>query len=342
MNVRAFVLWVVLAALTVAMFPRASGAADADVVRLMFNPGLYDELPLMVAIDKGYFADEHLDVRVTRAPGSLALIVPFLARGDVDVAPQVMAPSFFNQYTEGFGIKIVAALDESRPGWNDSVSFMVRQDLWDAGKIRKPADLRGARIPKPTGTPNDFLAIEILAKAGLTMANVQMNIPIVGAATNFLPALRNKQYDAMSVPEPIATQFDKQQIAHRWLSYRDVIPGYQTAYLAFGPAFIKDHSDVAQRFMRAYLRACREIETANGKWTPELIDSEAKWSGEDRDAIAAIPGPAYPGDGKISANSIERQEELWLSLNMLQTKVPVGVLIDASYARNARTALGIK
>lgn len=329
-------VWAVLVVLTAVAVPRASGAADADVVRLMFNPGLYDELPFMVALDKGYFTDEHLDVRVTKAPGSLSLVVPFLARGDIDVAPQVMAPSFFNQYTEGFGIKIVAALDESRKGWNDTVSFMVRQDLWDSGAIRKPADLRGKRMPKPTGTPNDFLAIEIMAKAGLTMANVQMNIPIVGASTNFLPALRNKQYDAMSVPEPLATQFDKQHIAHKWLSFRDVLPGYQTAYLAFGPAFIKDHPDVAQRFLRAYLRACRTIEASNGKWTPELIDSEVKWSGQDRDAIAAIPGPAYPGEGRISTDSIRRQEDLWLSLNMMQKNVPVAALIDDTYVRNAR------
>lgn len=339
---KACLVWVVLVVLTAGLFPSASRAADADVVRLMFNPGLYDELPLMVAMDKGYFTDEHLDVRVTRAPGSLALVAPYLVRGDIDVAPQVMAPSFFNQYTQGFGIKVVASLDEAQTGWNDTVSFMVRQDLWDSGKIRKPADLRGAKIPKPTGTPNDFLAIEILAKAGMTMANVQMNVPIVGATTNFLPALRNKQFDAMSVPEPIATQFDKQGIAHRWLGYKDVIPHYQTAYLAYSPSFMKDHPDDALRFMRAYLRACRDIAATNGKWTPQLIDTEAKWSGQDRNAIAEIPGPAYPGDGKVSEESIDRQEQLWLSLNMMQQKVPIPALIDESYATKARTALGIK
>ena len=61
-------IWVVVAAFTAGLFPSASRAADADVVRLMFNPGLYDELPFMVALDKGYFTDEHLDVRVRKRP----------------------------------------------------------------------------------------------------------------------------------------------------------------------------------------------------------------------------------------------------------------------------------
>jgi NitT/TauT family transport system substrate-binding protein len=339
---KACVLWIVVAAFTAGIFPSASRAADADVVRLMFNPGLYDELPFMVALDKGYFTDEHLDVRVTKAPGSLTLVVPYLARGDIDVAPQVMGPGFFNQYTEGFGIKVVAPLDETHKGWNDTVYFMVRQDDWDSKAIRTPADLRGKKLPKPNGSPNDVLAFDILAKAGLTIANVKMDVPIVGATTNFLPAFRNKQFDAMSIPEPVATQFEKLGIAHRWLSYQDVIPSFQTAYLAISPAFAKDHHDAAERFVRAFMRACRDIAATNGKWTPELIDSEAKWSGLDRNVIAAIPGPTYPGLGKVDVDSIRRQEQLWLSLGMLKQSVPIAALIDESYARTARATLGIK
>ena len=176
MTIFRFVLWVVVATLTVGMLPSATRAADADVVRLMFNPSLYDELPFMLAIDKGYFTDEHLDVRVTKAPGSLTLVVPYLARGDIDVAPQVMGPAFFNQYLEGFGIKIVAPLDEARKGWHETVYFMVRQDLWDSKAIRQPSDLRSRKLVKPNGSPNDVLAFNILAEGGLTMANVHMDV----------------------------------------------------------------------------------------------------------------------------------------------------------------------
>jgi ABC-type nitrate/sulfonate/bicarbonate transport system substrate-binding protein len=338
--VKAALLWVTIAVLLAGLVPSASRAAGGDVVRLMFNPGIYDALPLELALDKGYFAAAQLDVRVTKTPGSLGLIVPFLARGDIDVAPQVMVPAFFNQYTQGFGIKVVATLDETHRGWNDTVYFMVRQDLWKT-QIRRPADLRGLKLPKPTGSPNDFLTLEILAKAGLTMSNVNMSVPLTGT-TSFLPSLLNKQFDALSVPEPLATQFEKQGIAHRWLGYQDVIPYYQTGYLAISPQFAKDHRNDVQRFVQAYLRACRDIAASNGKWTPELIDEVVKWSGQSRDVIASIPGPAYPGVGKISVESITRQEQLWLQLNMLQKNVPIAALIDESYARKARTALGIK
>ena len=252
-----------------------------------------------------------------------------------------MGPAFFNQYTEGFGIKIVAPLDESHKGWNETVYFMVRQDEWDSKAIRRPADLRGKPLPKPNGSPNDVLSFDILAKAGLTMSNVIMNVGITGAMTNFLPALRNKQFDAMSVPEPIATQFQNLGIAHRWLSYEDVLPSFQTAYLAIGPAFAKDHHDAAERFVRAFMRACRDIAAGNGKWTPELIDSESKWSGQTAKPSPQSPDRRIPVSAR-STESIRRQEDLWLSLNMLKKAVPIPALIDESYARSARAALGIK
>jgi len=340
-HVKPRLLAIAVAALTLGLFPSASPGADADVVKIMFNPGIYDTLPLMLAIDRGFFADEHLDVRVTKTPGSLNLIIPFLARGDIDAAPVVMGPAFFNQFDQGFGVKIVATLDESHKGWNDTVSFMVRQDLWDNKTIRNPSDLRGKKMPKPAGSPNDFLTLEILAKAGLTMANASMNVLLTGS-TSFLPAIINKQYDALSVQEPLATQFEKLHVAHKWLDYQDVIPYYQTAYIALSPSFVKDHHDAAVRFVRAYMRACRDIAASDGKWTPDMIDSEVKWSGQNRDVIEAIPGPAYPGIGKISTESISRQEQLWLQLGMLKTSVPIAEFIDESYARAARTSLGIK
>jgi ABC-type nitrate/sulfonate/bicarbonate transport system substrate-binding protein len=144
------------------------------------------------------------------------------------------------------------------------------------------------------------------------------------------------------VQEPLATQFEKLHVAHKWLDYQDVIPYYQTGYIAFSPQFVKDHHDAAQRFVTAYMRACKEIASTNGKWTSEMIDSEAKWSGQNRDVIEAIPGPAYPGIGKISTESISRQEQLWLQLGLLKKAVPIGSFIDDSYAKAARAALHIK
>lgn len=341
-RVRSIVLCALTALLVAGVLPSASRGADAnDIVRVIINPGVYDELPLYLAIDKGYFSDAHLDIRVTKVNTSLGTFVPFLARGDVDVAPMVMVPAFFNQFDQGFGAKIVAPLDESHKGWNDTTSFMVRQDLWDSKVIRKPSDLRGKKLVKPIGAPNDFLTLEIMAKAGLTMANVQMYSSLNGQTT-YLPSLLNHVYDALSAPEPIATQLEKQGVAHKWLGFGDVIPYYQAAYIALSQQFARDHREVAQRFVTAYLRACKDVAASDGKWTPELIDTVAKWSGQSRDVLSAIPGPSYPGLNKISRESISRQQTMWLQLGMMKKLVPIDQFIDESFAESARKELRIK
>jgi NitT/TauT family transport system substrate-binding protein len=332
----------VAAVLIAGALPSASRAADAnDVVRIIINPGIYDELPLYWAVDKGYFTDAHIDLHVTKVTTSAGTLVPFLARGDVDVAPMVMVPAFFNQFDQGFGSKIVATMDESHPGWTDTTVFMVRQDLWDSKAIRKPSDLRGKKLVKPIGAPNDFLTLEVLAKAGLTMANVEMHTSLNGQTT-YLPSLMNHQYDALSAPEPIATQLEKAGVAHKWLSLQDVIPYYQATYLAFSESFARDHRDVAQRFMTAYLRACKDVATSNGKWTPALVDEVSTWSGQSRDVVTGIPGPAYPGLSRISRESISRQETMWYQLGMMKKMVPIDQFIDESFAENARKELHIK
>jgi ABC-type nitrate/sulfonate/bicarbonate transport system substrate-binding protein len=339
---KSFALWMFVAVLLAGVFPSASRGADAnDVVTIIINPGVYNELPLYWAIDKGYFSDAHLDVRVTKVNISLGQFVPFLAHGDVDVAPMIMVPAFFNQFDQGFGAKIIAPLDESHKGWTDLVAFMVRQDLWDSKAIRKPSDLRGKKLVKPIGAPNDFLTLEIMAKAGLTMSNVEMHSSLNGQTT-YLPSLMNHVYDALSAPEPIATQLEKQGAAHKWLGLQDVIPYYQSSYIALSQQFARDHRDAAQRFVTAYLRACKDVAASNGKWTPELVDEVANWSGLSRDVVYAIPGPAYPGLSKISRESISRQQALWLQLGMMKKLVPIDQFIDESFAEKARKELGIK
>jgi NitT/TauT family transport system substrate-binding protein len=316
-------------------------AADNDVVRLTFNPGLYDTLPLMVAIEKGYFTDARLDVQVTKISAPHGTLIPNLARGDIDVAPQTMTPAFFNQLGEGFGIKVLAVMTQSHPGWNDTVWDVVRQDVWDAKTIRKPSDLRGKNMPKPVGNAVDFMVIKTLAKGGLTLAQVNATHP-QGGPTNLFPALLNKTFDALAVGEPLVTQLEKQGLVHRWLSYVDISPGFASSYLAASSSFASAHHDALQRFVQAYLRACRYIVASKGKWTPDLIDILVKWSGQSRDVIAAIPGPAYPGLGETAAESIGRQEQLWLQMGLLKKPVDAKELIDGQFALAARAALHLK
>ena len=89
----------VIAMLVAFALPGRAGAAD-DIVRIPLNPTVMAYLPILVAIDRGYFKQQHIDLQVTSSNGSAMIQLPALARGDFDIAPMVMAPGFLNQTTE--------------------------------------------------------------------------------------------------------------------------------------------------------------------------------------------------------------------------------------------------
>jgi NitT/TauT family transport system substrate-binding protein len=339
-----FLTGLVLAIALQTGMPRSVTAADADqTIRVSLNPVIYNNLPILMAADKGYFAQQHLNVVISTINQSAATLIPLLARGDIDIAQVVTAPAFFNAFTEGFSLKVVASVDSEKPGWSDVAWVLVRQDLWDAGTIRKPADLRGKLFDSlATGAPVDFIARTELAKAGLTTADLTYTQKLKTQADVFT-ALRNKAVDVVMDTEPTASQLEAQGLAHKWLPQGEIAPFYQDGYIGVSATFLRDHRDAVARFLTAFVRAQREIAAGNGKWTPETLATVVKWSGLPEEVIKTIPGPAYTGGlGKIDTSSIERQQQLWLTLKLVDKPVPVGDIVDDGPLRDAYKALGVK
>jgi NitT/TauT family transport system substrate-binding protein len=329
-------VFAIVAAVALAVAPGRVFADD--VVRFSLSPNL-GALPFFIAVDKGYFAAQHLDVRISKTKQSDSTLLPMLARGDIDVAPAILTPAFFNQYYEGFGLRIIAPVDSPHDGWNDGLWLVVRQDVWDAKAIRSFGDLRGKELDDgAVGSPIDFITKAAVFRAGLTTADVKFS-PRVHSPLDWVAVLRNKALDAVAVVEPAATLIQSQGLGHKWVPSREIAPWYQASYVATSSTFAAQHRDVLMRFILAYTKACRYVAQADGKWTPELIDEVVKWTEMPRDVVAQIPGPGYPGGlAAISVESVERTQALWLSEGLIARSAPVSGLIDTTFSNAARNA----
>src|ERR1700723_3601176 len=92
-------------ALTVAMscLGVAPGGAAANAnVRIIIYPTVLGQLAVFVAIEKGYFARQNIDLDVKTTPQPTISTLPQLVRGDIDMVPLSLAPAFFNQASAGF------------------------------------------------------------------------------------------------------------------------------------------------------------------------------------------------------------------------------------------------
>ncbi|MCY4393560.1 MAG: ABC transporter substrate-binding protein [Rhodospirillaceae bacterium] len=334
-----------IAAIAGAVMLGSSGLAQAQAVtvRTSVNPLVYSYLPIFLAVDKGYFKAQGLDVQVKAYRGSSTTQVPLLARGDQDIAPMVMGPGMFNQHTQGFGLKIVSAIAGSNAKWSDTSWIMVRTDVWKAKKPKTLADLRGMSVDGgPLGSPVNLLIREALKKAGLGMSDVKYSEKFKSPPA-WIAAFKNKAIDVQAAVEPIVTMLEAQGLATRWKSYKDAVPWFQETYFAASPKFLKDKPDAAKKFLTAFLQGAKDVHATGGKWTPALLDTLAKWSKLPKKILQRIPGPAYAGYfGSIDRVAIDRQQAIWMKLGAVKKKVDVNAIIDTSYLEAARKMAGVK
>ncbi|MCW5770254.1 MAG: ABC transporter substrate-binding protein [Rhodospirillaceae bacterium] len=328
---------VVRAAAVAAIGLTAAAAQAQDKVRVSFNPQIYSWLPFFLAIDKGYFKAEKLDVEYTMYGGSALSQIPMLARGDQDIAGMVTGPGFFNQYAGGFGVKLIASNAQGKKGWNDTTWLMVRKDIWDSGKIKTFADMKGLKLEGgPKGSPVYLTTTQAMQQGGLTMKDVVFTERL-RAVTDALPIFRNKAADVLSIVEPIVTRLETEGLAVRWKASYEVMPWFQESYLAANPKFLAEKRDVAKRFLRAYEKACQDITATNGKWTPETLNAVVKWSKFPKEVIEKIAGPQHVGQyGKIDTASIQRQQDIWIAAGMVKEKTPLDKMVDTSIIDEVR------
>jgi NitT/TauT family transport system substrate-binding protein len=315
--------------------PAASAQTALVPVRTSVNPHFITYVPLFIAVDKGYFRDAGIDLQLSKYQTSANSQLPMLAKNDLDISVVVPGPALFNQYEQGFDAHVIASIDEAHPGYLDGSILMVRHDL--AGKIKKPADMAGKNVDGAfAGSPIALLTLQALAAGGLTTGDVKFTTKESSPPDQFA-ALRNGAVDVQGVTEPTATAISEQGIASKWISFQDVMPGYQASYFGVSAQFAKDHPDAVVKFLRAYLRGVADVNRAGGKLTPDLVAVISKWTEIAPDVIRAMGKIPYYGQmGAVNADELETVQKFWVQLGLVKNPVPIAGVIDTHYLAAAR------
>ncbi|TPE51024.1 ABC transporter substrate-binding protein [Amaricoccus solimangrovi] len=161
----------------------ASPAAAADRLTLMLdwfvNP---DHGPIVIAEEKGYFAEEGLEVEVI-APADPSDPPKMVAAGQADLAVGYQ-PQLHLQVAEGMPLTRVGTLVATPLN-----CLLVRDD----GPVKSLADLKGKKIGFSVAGVEEALLSAMLARAGLTLDDVEL----VNVNFSLSPALMSGQVDAV-------------------------------------------------------------------------------------------------------------------------------------------------
>ncbi len=332
-----------LIAAAVVVLAGTAFAQDRPKIRISLNPLVYSYIPLYIAIEKGYVDQEGIELVISKYNGSSVTQMPLLARGDLDISPVVGGPALFNQYNEGFGIKLIASNAETHAGWSDGTWVLVRKDLWDSGEIRTIKDLKGRAIDAgPEGSPINFLVNQALKAGNMTRTDVKYSGRL-GTPPDWLAAFRNKAVDALGAVEPIATQIVEQGFGMRLTSAQQVMPWWQESYWGASKKFLDEKRPAAISFAKAMLRGAQEIDRGGPQWTADELRVLNKWSNLPEDELRKIPTPPYVGQfGAFRYESLSNQQDYWLEHNQIKAKVAVPALLDEAIVTEARRQLGLK
>src|SRR5919202_2440621 len=157
---------------------------------------------MYVALEKGYYQEQGLEIELTRMRGGGEMIAP-LASGQVDVAVGAPSAGLFNAIARDIPLRIVADKGSDFQG-RGFVALVIRKDLVDSGAIRDYADLKGRNLAIATrGSTNEIDVARAAEKGGLTLDDVE--IETMGYP-DMMTALANGSIDGAIVVEPFVTQ----------------------------------------------------------------------------------------------------------------------------------------
>lgn len=232
-------------ALTACGSPAASTSSDATTAVTVGALPIAPTAVLHLGIEKGFFKEEKLDVKIETGQGGAALI-PAVVAGSMQFGTG-NAPSLLQARDKGLDVQAIASYTyDAEKG---SHAILSKKD----SPIKTPKDLAGKKIAINTlKSMGDLLAMELVAKNGgdpKSVTFVELPFP------NMQAALESGQVDAVWTPEPFMTIIKKsgaQVVAYDGV---ETIKGHPTMMYFTSGNYIKSNPDTVAKMKRAINKA---------------------------------------------------------------------------------------
>ncbi len=332
-----------LAACMTVLAGMATAPALAQDVVTVGHLRIAPHIALYVADDRGFFADENITIQYEQF-NSAANMVPPLGVGQLDIGVGAISAGLYNAVGRGVDIKVVADMTRFTDEYGSQI-LMVRKQLHDSGEVSSIADLKGRKLSMTSEAAIESSAInEALKSVGLTfddIERVQLGQPQQAAA------YENGAIDAAIASEPNATILARSGLAVELAGVWEFYPNSHSGVVLFGDNFATRRKDVADRFMRAYIRGIRYYNDAleDGRLAGEKGEEVARILVERTaiDDIELARGMRQIGvhpDGELRRESLENDLEFFRSRGLIEDELSLDDIIDTSFTQAAVAELG--
>lgn len=320
----------------------AKGGEGMGRVRLGLHAGtgrIYGG-PTLVALDRGYFEQEELDIEIIEAGGRRDA-VPLLSTGEMDACPQSMSLEFARAWDPER--PFIMAADHGAAG-GGAGGIVARPQLVETGRLRDFADLRGLRIGvSPIRGDHDWRTFATaLQRGGLTFDDVEVVTCDFGDARH--RGLAEGTIDLTTVSRPSSIVEGREAgVFVLWKRDSEVEAGpRQGRTVVFSHAFWSERPDEARRYLVAHLRAVRDYHNAfaHDVGRDAMIDLLARQSGEARSTVEQTPPVELNPDGYIDTKSVAEDLDWYAEQGVLAKPIAAERLVDYRFQEAALAELG--
>jgi NitT/TauT family transport system substrate-binding protein len=302
------------------------------------------DAPMFIAIEKGFFTKYGISADFISFVSAANMIAP-LAAGDLDVGSGGLSAGLYNAVERGFAIKAVAD-KVSLPSGSRYFDLLVRKDLVDSGRFKTAGDLKSLRVAEGGVATTTTYALAVMAKrAGISYAD--FTHPILPFADHII-AMQNQAIDASITVEPYVSRALSAGVATlvTGAGVSETVPNLQIGVLLYSARFSKN-TDLAQRFMNAYLEAVRFYAASikknhlQGSGADEVVDILTKYTNVKDVAVVRSIAPAEVNpDGRLNIEGMREMLGYFKSAGLVQGNVSVDRLVDTSFVEQSIKTLG--
>ena len=323
----------IAAGVSLAPLASAVAAAKIPVGALRFT----SHAPSFIAFERGYFAEEGLDVTFEYFQAAQPMAVA-IASGDVDFGITAISGGLINLAEKG-AIKVVGGGLQEEPGV-DGQMILVSKAAYDAG-VTSPAQLKGKSFGiTQTGSSFHYIAHKIADKEGFDRSELTLRpLQKVGA---IIGALKTGQIDAWAIVPHIAKPLAEGPEIEAIGMVADYIPAYQVTTVFTSTANTVDKPDLVKRFLAAFSKGAADFNAALIDKTTTEEEAEAlvqllhKYVNNDEPYEKAAPsirsGAMRINEGaKLNMASIADQLAWFQSEKLVPATVTMELLVDPSF-----------
>lgn len=335
---RRVIFMVLLSGLAFLALNRAVTLPAATLIN-MGRLGTSAELPIFIAIEKGFFKEAGIELKFSEFTASGPMVAP-LATNQLQIFSSGIGPGLYNAIARGMPIVIVSSSSRHLPGRSVEV-LVVRSDLKE--KIKRASDLKGRKVA--INAPGSVLIYSLgkaLATEGLALKDIDL---VYMSFPDMVVALKTKAIEVAYQVEPMATLAEAEGHGVKWKTTGDFVkdPSPDTAGVHFNKDWARANPELAVNFLTAWLKGVRIYHEAveRGINREEMINIAIKYTRvKERWVYDKMNWAFINPNGLMDVKSIQDQIDWYFRNGHITHRLTEDQVVDNSYMEKVLKKLG--